>query len=213
LKVDDRDQLLDAIESDPADDAFWLVLADWLEERGDPLAAEIRDVIAAGLSNTPMNHWRKMHVGLCRTLPTRTTHGIACDCIERVLPMYEAEYPDDRAPRQFLEVFRLVKPGRRLDAARRAVNASFTVFNQKHPYRMSESSVSRRFLDWLLYVENSPGSAYYLFSHLMAQARFGPKYRPHSSSFTQRFKLLEDVEYRWLVARTLRYHSLGKTPT
>src|SRR5262249_50368428 len=42
VPVTQFDAFLQAIRDDPADETNWLVLADWLEEQGDPLAAVYR---------------------------------------------------------------------------------------------------------------------------------------------------------------------------
>jgi hypothetical protein len=36
----------------------------------------------------------------------------ACDCAERVLPLFEKEYPDNQGPRQAIEVARLFAEGK-----------------------------------------------------------------------------------------------------
>jgi hypothetical protein len=61
---------------------------------------------------------RKMH------WDDRVARLFACDCAERVLPIYERDYPDDKRPRHVIEVARLFAEGktsdRELDAARDA---------------------------------------------------------------------------------------------
>lgn len=65
---------------------------------------------------------RKMH------WDDRIARLFACDCVERVLPIYEKEYPDDKRPRHVIEVARLFAEGktsdRELAAARDAAWAA-----------------------------------------------------------------------------------------
>ena len=42
MSVDLEQALLQAIHDNPTDDMSWLVLADWLEEQGDPRAELLR---------------------------------------------------------------------------------------------------------------------------------------------------------------------------
>lgn len=54
----------------------------------------------------------------------RVARLFACDCAERVLPIYERDYPDDKRPRHAVETARLFADGKasdsELDAARDA---------------------------------------------------------------------------------------------
>jgi hypothetical protein len=58
----------------------------------------------------------------------RTLRLFACDCAERVLPLYEAEYPDDDRPRKAIETARRYADGQatedELAAARAAARAA-----------------------------------------------------------------------------------------
>ena len=42
----------------------------------------------------------------CRLLDRRTLVAWACDCVERVLPIFEKEYPKDKRPRKVIETTR-----------------------------------------------------------------------------------------------------------
>jgi uncharacterized protein (TIGR02996 family) len=44
--MDEDVGFLNALTAQPADDATWLVYADWLEERGDPRADFLRSAVA-----------------------------------------------------------------------------------------------------------------------------------------------------------------------
>jgi len=61
-------------------------------------------------------------------LDDRALRLFACDCAERVLPIYEKEYPDDDRPRKAIAVARLYADGKatqeELDAARAAAEAA-----------------------------------------------------------------------------------------
>ena len=58
----------------------------------------------------------------------RTARLFACDCAERVLPVYEKEYPDDKRPREAIETARRYAEGeatkKELAAARAAAGAA-----------------------------------------------------------------------------------------
>ena len=64
------------------------------------------------------NGWDDTLWALCCVLPEeavardKLARLFACDCAERVLPLFEKEYPDNQGPRQAIEVARLFAEGK-----------------------------------------------------------------------------------------------------
>ena len=54
----------------------------------------------------------------------RTARVFACDCAERVLPIYEKRYPDDNRPRHAIEVARLYADGKATEEELAAARAA-----------------------------------------------------------------------------------------
>jgi hypothetical protein len=54
----------------------------------------------------------------------RIARLFACDCAERVLPIYEKDYPDDKRPRHAVETARLYAEGKATQKARAAAGAA-----------------------------------------------------------------------------------------
>jgi uncharacterized protein (TIGR02996 family) len=73
----DLDGFLNAIKAEPADDGLWLVFADWLEERFDPAASEVRMVVETG----GWDHYRNRPL---RTLEDCQSQKVASECLLRV---------------------------------------------------------------------------------------------------------------------------------
>lgn len=57
-------------------------------------------------------------------LPFGQGHALGADCVERVLPLYEAEFPGDLRPRQLNDMRRLVARGLSTDAGWKAAKAA-----------------------------------------------------------------------------------------
>jgi uncharacterized protein (TIGR02996 family) len=110
----DHDAFLAALETNPGDDLAWLVYADWLEEQGEALADVLRKAIRT-------RRWELCQRRLFRALDRRRRRLLACDCLERVLPIFERRYPDDSRPRQLVETMRTYATGKRVAAAKAAL--------------------------------------------------------------------------------------------
>ena len=105
--VSDLDSFLNAIDADPTDDMLWRVFADWLEERGDPASGPIRQAVEQG-------DWDGCRDFLFLSLDRPRRLLADCDCVERVLPLFEAVYPEDPSPRRLLETLRRKGPDARV---------------------------------------------------------------------------------------------------
>jgi hypothetical protein len=57
-------------------------------------------------------------------LDDRKLRLFACDCAERVLPIFEKDYPNDNRPRRAIEVARLFADGKATDEERNAARAA-----------------------------------------------------------------------------------------
>lgn len=111
---------LQAIQADPADLTARLVYADWLDERSDADGELIRllcEVQASGYEDG--RAWRRLLM-LTRgpaaeldRLCDRDQRRFACDCAERVLPLFEWEYPGDESPRRAVETVKWYMGGER----------------------------------------------------------------------------------------------------
>ncbi|HJZ91140.1 MAG TPA: TIGR02996 domain-containing protein [Gemmataceae bacterium] len=112
--MSDHAALLAALEAAPDDDGAWLVYADYAEEHNFPFAAALREAVAR-------RAWCRCRDTLARSLSRRQRRLLACDCVERLLPLFESRYPDDRRPRELVEVLRQYATGKRVAAARAAV--------------------------------------------------------------------------------------------
>ena len=103
--MSDLDSFLNTIEANLGDDALWLVFADWLEEQGDPLAPSVRAGVVSWVA------CRHLRGRIFRSLGRRWKRMGACDAVERVLPLFELQYPDDTAPRRLLALAREPRVG------------------------------------------------------------------------------------------------------
>jgi len=72
----------------------------------------------------------------CRLLDRRTSVSWACDCVERTLPIFEKELPEDKRPRNAIEVTRAWVAGKAtlgevrvtVDAAHDAAYATYATY-------------------------------------------------------------------------------------
>jgi len=97
------------------------IFEDWFEE-GENVLKNCSLLEINGLNDTL---WALRAV----TVPAeREIRLFACDCAERVLPLFEKEYPTDKRPRQAIETARKFANGaatlEELDAARAAASAA-----------------------------------------------------------------------------------------
>jgi len=97
-----------------ADLVLWLGPAIWeVEHRGQMIEAWDKVVVGAARLVKRMETWNE-----------RTARLFACDCAERVLPLYEAEYPSDIRPRDAIRIARLYAEGERTEQERAASRAA-----------------------------------------------------------------------------------------
>jgi uncharacterized protein (TIGR02996 family) len=120
--VSDLESFLASLEAEPADDALWLVFADWLEERGDPLASAVREAVE-------VNSWYRLREDLLQQLDRRTLRLVGSELVEKILPLFERRYPDDRSPRVLLESARHPK-FKGITAATKPVLAAYRRANE-----------------------------------------------------------------------------------
>ncbi|MEK6236704.1 MAG: TIGR02996 domain-containing protein, partial [Planctomycetales bacterium] len=113
--MDEKDFFAE-IAAAPDDEAPKLLFADWLEERGDPRADFIRAAVR-GAEHLDLR--RAMGVKLSihpeqlirdAGLPSNLRCAFAADCAERVLPLFEENFPDDDRLRQAIEAARSESP-------------------------------------------------------------------------------------------------------
>ncbi|MEK6236886.1 MAG: TIGR02996 domain-containing protein, partial [Planctomycetales bacterium] len=120
-----HERFLAEVFAHPNDDAPKLVYADWLEERGDKRADFIRLVVEGEptdeeISQAAELEWSGHYRRTVKSadLPREFWPLFAADCAERVLPLFEAVYPDDDRPRKAIEAARgLGDPQQAADAA------------------------------------------------------------------------------------------------
>jgi len=201
IVVSDLDSFLNTIEANLGDDALWLVFADWLEEQGDALAPSIRTGVASWVA------CRHLRGRIFRPLGRHWKRMGACDAVERVLPLFELRYPDETAPRRLLALAR--EP--RIGPAARAVQEEIA-----SAWVGAERDVSRiypRFLAaWMAIhsarsLVDSPAKTFGSAAFAAVVGQFGAKVGStpegeYPPEWTNAFQL----EYRWQVARLLRYH-------
>lgn len=194
----DHDSFLDAIEDDPGDDARWLVFADWLEERGEPLVQSFRD-LAGGEP-------RRIYLGTyLDALGDRPSQLLACDGVERALPGFEEHYPDDRSLRRLLEIIRHPRKGNRLRVLHSKAIRSRDIARADE----SRDKERYRFAFW------TANLACLLIGHpryvceesvaMIALSRCREWYSNPSPETRRAHLSALWLEQRWLVARLLRY--------
>src|SRR5262245_35718782 len=201
--VSDQEILLHAIESDPTNDSTWLAYADWLEEQGDPLSRVLRETLEAGT-------WSLCRYELFRKLDRHQRRLLACDCVERLLPYYESRYPADSRPRQLIETLRRYATGKRIAEAKAAVGEACEAAAtdaQRDPDRFL---VALRAAQMTYRVAEMPSNACLTAAYTQAVGCFGPDVvlsttGPDGGELKPEWRLLVNAEFRWQVARLLRY--------
>jgi uncharacterized protein (TIGR02996 family) len=198
--MSDQEMFLRAIESNPTDDLAWIAYADWLEERGDSLYQTLRETLEAGT-------WIGCREELFRKLSPQSRRLLACDCVERVLPLFEARYPADARPRQLIETLRRYATGKRVATAIAAIVGAREVAAldaQREPERYLAALRAAQMAE--LAAEN-PSLACLNAAFTQAIGRFGPDvlYAPFRD-FLPAWRRAVDDECRWQVSRLLRYH-------
>jgi uncharacterized protein (TIGR02996 family) len=97
----------------PGEDVPGLVLADWLEDRGDARAEKVRNSLATGdiyfpgyvLAGGARGGPNVVHLAL-QLVPQQLGVEFACGCAEHVLRIFEREFPQDRRPHQVIVTIR-----------------------------------------------------------------------------------------------------------
>jgi uncharacterized protein (TIGR02996 family) len=189
---------LDALESDPGDDSLWLVFSDWLEEHAVPrLPERVRDAVGSAT-------WGRFRLEEFRALDVPSRRLVACDILERILPIFEARYPDEVGVRHYLD--RLRGPTQ---------PSQHTHFNSAQHTAYSDSLRDpNRFaaaFDVLGLIADTVSGRSYHGAILRAHRpvivdRFGPeaRYDPNRP-YRPEWAVVREVEHRWQVARLLRY--------
>jgi uncharacterized protein (TIGR02996 family) len=196
--VTDHESFLTAIEAELADDALWLVFADWLEERGDPASEPIREAVERG-------DWDGCRDSLFRSLDRPRRLLAECDCVERVLPLWEAKFPHDPSPRRLLAAFRREGPDARVKRTRAALDRSCRFANRDWNGEGDEFEAAleagRAVLDLARFRRGACAAAVYA-------AVIGVCGSDNSESRTYRIRpdrvAAQVAETRWQVARILR---------
>lgn len=197
----DQDALLHAVESDPTDDCAWLAYADCLEQQGDPLFPVLRKALHAGT-------WGQCRYELFRKLDSPTRRLLACDCVERVLPLFESRYPSDPRPRQLIETLRRYATGKRIEAAKNAVAAACEVAAVDAKEDPGRFLAALRAAQVAYRVAEDPSNACLNAAYVEAVGRFGPEVSftgPNDTMFKPEWRHAVNGELRWQVARLLRY--------
>lgn len=111
---DDGLALYEAVLATPDDLALKRVYADWLEEHGDNDGASLFRVIAdgdveramefAGIEVDEFQANRHGRAIVEADLPDDAYVSFAVKCARRVLSVFESQFPNDRRPRQAIEV-------------------------------------------------------------------------------------------------------------
>jgi uncharacterized protein (TIGR02996 family) len=201
--VSDQETLLLAVESNPTDDSAWLAYADWLEEQGDPLSRVLRETLDAGT-------WSRCRHELFHKLDRHKRRLLACDCVERLLPYYENRYPADPRPRQLIETLRRYATGKRIAAAKTAVAEACEVAATNAQRDPGRFLVALRAAQMAYRVTEMPSNACLNAAYTQAVGCFGPDVvlsatGPNDSEFKPEWRSTVNAEFRWQVARLLRY--------
>jgi uncharacterized protein (TIGR02996 family) len=201
--VSDQETILRAIESNPTDDSAWLAYADWLEEQGNPLSSVLRETLRAGT-------WGRCREDLFQELERDTRRLLACDCAERLLPYYESRYPTDSRPRRLIETLRRYATGKRIAAAKAAVAEACTVAAKDARSDPDRFLVALHAAQMAYRVTEMPSNACLNAAYTLAVGRFGPDVvlsviGPNDIAFKPEWRSAVDAEFRWQVARLLRY--------
>jgi uncharacterized protein (TIGR02996 family) len=193
----DAEPFLDALEADPADDDGWLVFSDWLEEHG---VADLPGAIREAVDGPA---WGRLRLDQFMALNRRDRRSAACDCLERILPLYEAYYPNNLGPRQLVADLRQGRT-RSLDDFGASRWTDRDLLNRR-PF------VAARGVAAVIAFYTGGAclsTAFFNAPYPVVAARFGQdalQHNPQQPYPTVR-AAVRDVEYRWQVARVLRYH-------
>jgi uncharacterized protein (TIGR02996 family) len=209
IDMTDHDAFLAALESNPGDDFAWLVYADWLEEQGEALCSTVRRTIEE-------RSWGRWRFDLFVSVDRRKRRLMACDCVERVLPLFEGRYPDNPTPRRLVEALRRHATGKRVDDARVALAAACrgAALDASRDPETFEVAFQVAAVAYAL-AENHAEACLNAASAAVAGS-FGPEpHRTPPSEFKPEWQEARDAELRWQVARLLRYRFgfLGAAPS
>jgi uncharacterized protein (TIGR02996 family) len=197
--MSDHDAFLVALEANPGDDFAWLVYADWLEEQGKALCGTVRRTVEE-------RSWGRWRFDLFVSVDRRQRRLMACDCVERVLPLFEVRYPYNPTPRRLIEALKRHATGRRVDDARVALAASCRIAAldaSRDPDRF-QAAFQVAAVAYAL-AENHAEACLNAASAAVA-GLFGPgPHRTPPSELKPEWQAARDAEIRWQVARLLRY--------
>jgi uncharacterized protein (TIGR02996 family) len=198
----DHDAFLAALEANPADDFAWLAYADWLEEQGDALAGVLRGGIESRV--WLRWHWR---YDLMRPFGRRRRQLLACDCVERVLPLFEGRYPDDLRPRQFIEAIRCESTSPQFVATRRALRHAYRAQNwNSAANEVARLAVANEVVQLITLIPYNPTHVCHGAPGATIFGLFGPDaHRALPSQSKPEWQAVRDAEIRWQIARLLRY--------
>jgi len=199
--VSDQETLLHAIETDPTDDFAWFAYADWLEEQGEPLSRILRETLDA-------RTWSRCRYELFCKLDRHQRRRLACDCVERVLPLFESRYPGDPRPRQLIETLRRYATGKRVAAAKSAVAVACEIAGVDAKEKPDSFLAAWCVAHVAYLVTENPSNACLNAAYSQAVDRFGPEVHftgPNDSKFKPEWRFAVNAEFRWQIARLLRY--------
>jgi uncharacterized protein (TIGR02996 family) len=191
--------LLLAIESNPTDDLVWLVFADLLEEWGEPLSRVLRETLED-------QTWSLCRCHLFLQLDGRQRRLLACDCVERVLPLFEISYPADARPRQLVEALRQAESGPRVEEASAAVSEAIRVAERDARRNPARFLAARKAVQSSGLIDEKPNLACLAAAETQVVHRFGPEVLAAPlGKFRPEWREACHAEFRWQVARLLRY--------
>jgi len=183
---------------------LWRDYLGWLKRQRDPLFSELWQA-------TGRRSYAGLRYDLFRRLDRRQRRILACDCTERVLPIFERRYSQEQRPRQLLETMRKYATGRRVATAKAALEAVREHVAREALSEGQDVNAAGSLAAWsvahaiFLLTENL-SLACTKAAHAAVIALFGPPaYHAAMRDFRPEWLDVLDAERRWQIARLLCY--------